>query len=65
MKQSEINKLSAAELQDTWNQLKKSYTELTASHAITPLANPLQIRTARRVIARLATEIRKRELQSL
>ena len=33
------------------------------AHAISPIENPLQIRSARRVVARLATELTKRELQ--
>jgi large subunit ribosomal protein L29 len=63
MKQSEIINLSAAELKEKLSQLKRSYTELKSAHAITPIANPLQIRTARRIIARIATELTKRELQ--
>jgi large subunit ribosomal protein L29 len=63
MKQSEITNLSAAELKEKLSQLKRSYTELKSAHAITPIANPLQIRTARRTIARIATELTKRELQ--
>ncbi|MBO6533028.1 MAG: 50S ribosomal protein L29, partial [Muricauda sp.] len=33
------------------------------AHAVTPLENPLQIRKTRRTVARLATELTKRELQ--
>ncbi|MCL9805175.1 50S ribosomal protein L29 [Flavobacterium amniphilum] len=63
MKQSEIKNLSAAELQEKLVQLKKTYADLTIAHAISPIENPLQIRSLRRSVARIATEITKRELQ--
>ena len=63
MKQSEIKDLSAAELQEKFSQTKKTYADLKMAHAISPIENPLQIRGARRTVARLATELTKRELQ--
>ncbi|AEW87011.1 50S ribosomal protein L29 [Flavobacterium columnare] len=63
MKQSEIKNLSAAELQEKLVQLKKTYADLTIAHAISPIENPLQIRSIRRSVARIATELTKRELQ--
>jgi large subunit ribosomal protein L29 len=63
MKQSEIIGLSTAELQEKLAQLKKTYAELKTAHAISPIQNPLQIKLVRRSVARLATEITKRELQ--
>ena len=63
MKQKEIKDLSAAELQEKLNQTKKAYADLKMAHAISPIENPLQIRSARRAVARVATELTKRELQ--
>jgi large subunit ribosomal protein L29 len=63
MKQSEIISLSTAELQEKLSQLRKTYADLKSSHAISPIQNPLQIRTVRRGVARLVTELSKRELQ--
>lgn len=63
MKQSEVKELSVAELQEELGRSKKSYTELKMAHAITPLENPIQLRAMRKSIARIATEITKRELQ--
>ena len=63
MKQSEIINLSAAELQEKLSQLRRAYSDLKSAHAISPIANPLQIRSARRAVARVATELTKRELQ--
>jgi large subunit ribosomal protein L29 len=63
MKQSEIIGLSTAELQEQLSQLKKSYADLRTAHAISPIQNPLQIKFVRRSVARLTTELSKRELQ--
>ncbi|CAM1346434.1 MULTISPECIES: 50S ribosomal protein L29 [Tenacibaculum] len=63
MKQSEIKELSTADLQDKLGALKKNYTDLKMAHAITPLENPLELRSLRKTVARIATELTKRELQ--
>jgi large subunit ribosomal protein L29 len=63
MKQKEIKDLSAAALQEKLKQTKKAYADLKMAHAISPIENPLQIRSVRRTVARLATELTKRELQ--
>ena len=63
MKQSEIKDLSAADLKIKLVQLKKTYSDLKIAHTISPIENPLQIRSLRRSVARIATEISTRELQ--
>ncbi|TDS60224.1 50S ribosomal protein L29 [Myroides indicus] len=63
MKQSEIVKLSVAELQDQLKQLTDTYASLKGTHAISPIENPIQIRKVRRTIARVKTELSKRDLQ--
>ena len=63
MKQSEIKELSTAELQEKLSDTKKTYVDLKMTHAISPLENPIQLRTVRRSVARLATELTKREVQ--
>jgi len=63
MKQSEIKQLSTAELQEKLSESKKSYTDLKMAHAISPLDNPIQLRVARRTVARMATELTKRDVQ--
>ncbi|HUH27971.1 LSU ribosomal protein L29P [Gelidibacter sediminis] len=63
MKQSEIKQLSTAELQDKLGETKKSYADLNMAHAISPLENPIQLRNVRRSVARIATELTKREVQ--
>ena len=63
MKQSEIKELSVAELQEKLAALKKNHTDLKMAHVISPLENPIQLRDIRRTVARLATELTKREVQ--
>lgn len=63
MKQSEIKEASTAELQERLVDSKKAFSELKMAHAITPLENPIQLRAQRRVVARIATELNKREVQ--
>ena len=64
MKQSEITKLSVAELQEQLGKSKQAYSELKMAHALSPLENPLQIRSLRRSIARIATELTNRALNA-
>jgi|UniRef100_UPI00404B77A4 large subunit ribosomal protein L29 len=63
MKQSEIIQLSTAELQEKLGETKKSYADLRLAHAISPLENPIQLRNVRRSVAKIATELTKREIQ--
>jgi len=63
MKQSEIKELSVAELQEKLKEFKKNYSDLKLANAISPLDNPIQLRSVRRTVARVATELTKRELQ--
>ena len=63
MKQAEIIQLSTAELQEKLGEIKKSYSDLKMAHAISPLENPIQLRNIRRSVARIATELTKREIQ--
>jgi large subunit ribosomal protein L29 len=63
MKNKEIKELSAEELHEKLADYRKQHADLKMAHAVTPLENPLQIRKARKTVARLATEITKRENQ--
>ncbi|AFL81389.1 LSU ribosomal protein L29P [Aequorivita sublithincola DSM 14238] len=63
MKQSEIKKASTAELNEAFAESRKAYSDLKMAHTISPLENPIQLRSHRRVIARIATELTNREVQ--
>ena len=62
MKNSEIIEMTTAELKERVVTEKDALNKLTMNHTITPMENPMLIRDARRTIARMMTEIRKREL---
>lgn len=63
MKQSEIKELSVEEIKVKITEFKKQHADFKMAHSVTPLENPLLIRKVRRTVARLATELTKRELQ--
>ena len=62
MKQTEIISLSNEDLQDNLAEYQKKLAELKMTHVISPLEDPLQIKTARRVIARLKTALSNQEV---
>ncbi len=65
MKQSEIVELTLAELKEKLNSMEEEFAQLKLQHSISQLENPMKIRTMRRVIARLQTDLRKRELAEI
>lgn len=64
MKQEEIVQLSDQDLQDRLENSLDSLKKLIANHRISPLENPMQIRALRKTVARLNTELTKRNNQA-
>ena len=62
MKTAEIKELTTAEIQERLDAENNNLFQLKLNHSIYPLDNPLQIKVARKTIARLATELRAREI---
>jgi large subunit ribosomal protein L29 len=62
MKNTEIRELTTEDLKERLEVERTTLTKLRMSHAVSPLENPMQIRASRKTIARLLTELRKREL---
>lgn len=62
MKNSEIRDLTDKELDEKIEETQKNMTSLRFNHKISDLDNPHQIKNTKKVIARLKTEKRKREL---
>ena len=60
MKNKDIVALSTAELQDKVKEEQAAMGKLKLNHAISPIENPIKIRSARRTVARLKTELTKR-----
>ena len=64
MKSNVIIELSTQELQERLTVDKMLLNKMKINHAVTPLENPNKIMEARKDIARIMTELRKRELDS-
>ena len=60
MKKAEIKELGSKELQERLDVAALNQLEIT--HSISPLDSPAKITHERRMIARMKTELRKREL---
>lgn len=62
MKNSEIKALSKEELAQKLASEQENYQKIKFAHAISPIENPMKIRESRKLIARLKTELRAKEL---
>ena len=64
MKHSEILELSDKELQERLDNEKDFLARLRLNHAISPLDNPNKIVESRRNVARMMTELTRRQKQT-
>ncbi len=64
MKNAELQSLSVEELKQKLEAEKESLTKLKFAHAISPIENPMKIRESRKLIARIATTLKNKELQN-
>ena len=62
MKKEEIKELSTQYLKDRLAEMEKEYLQLKINHSISPLDSPAKITHERKMIARVKTELRQREL---
>jgi len=62
MKKQVIAELSTPELKERLVEEQLQLTKLNLNHAISPIENPNKIKEQRKTVARLKTEMRKREL---
>ena len=63
MKTSEIRELSTSDLIERIDTERTMLIRMKLNHAITPLDNPQKLKQTKLTIARLLTELRKRELE--
>jgi large subunit ribosomal protein L29 len=63
MKNSEIKSLSVAELKEKISAEKEALRKIKFAHQISAVENPMKMRDARKLVARLNTELRAKELQ--
>ncbi|GHU91790.1 50S ribosomal protein L29 [Bacteroidia bacterium] len=64
MKIAEIKELSTNDLKDRLDAEVVAYNQKKINHSISPLDSPAVITQSRRMIARMKTELRKRELNN-
>ena len=64
MKQQEITKLSVEDLKGRVSYFQEQLSKLKLTHSVAPLENPIQIQKIRKTVARLSTELTKREAQA-
>ena len=57
-----LKELSDKDLRERWDAEKMQLVKMKINHAVSPLENPNLIRVTRKNIARINTEITKREL---
>ncbi len=62
LKREDLNQLSTEDLKQRLHDDSERLMKLRFNHAVNPIDNPAQLRYLRREIARLKTEMRKREL---
>ena len=64
MNKAEIKELSTKELIERLEAAEVALNQLEINHSVSPLDNPAKITHERRMIARMKTELRSRELNN-
>ncbi|MCM1348758.1 MAG: 50S ribosomal protein L29 [Firmicutes bacterium] len=64
MKKEEIKEMATQDLKDRLEKMEVEYRQLTINHSISPIDNPAKITADRKMIARVKTELRQRELNN-
>ena len=64
MKKAEVKELDSKELQERLDAAVAALDQMVINHSISPLDSPAKITHERRMIARMKTELRKRELNN-
>lgn len=60
MKASVIKEMTTQEISEAISEEKIGYDKLRMAHHISPLENPMELKSKRKLIARLETELRAR-----
>lgn len=62
MKTSELKEMTSREIEERLQSEQDNLVRLRLNHSVSPLDNPLKIRESRRIIARMKTILRSREV---
>jgi len=63
MEQEVIKELGLVELKERLDEDKKQLVKLKLNHAVSPLENPNKLKVYKKAIARMETELRRRQLE--
>jgi len=63
MKYSEIQALTVAELKDKISSEREGLRKMQFAHQVTAIENPMKLRESRKLVARLNTELKAKELK--
>ena len=63
MKKESLRDLSVTDLNERLEQSREQLVKMKLNHAVSPLENPNTIRATRKQIARILTELRRREIE--
>ncbi len=58
-----LREMTTLELEDLLQDSSSSLTKLKMNHSTAELENPIELRTVRRNVARINTELKSREIQ--
>ncbi|MEY3055526.1 MAG: ribosomal protein [Bacteroidota bacterium] len=64
MENKDILALSLSELRDRLKEEKSTLNKMKINHTVSPVENPMKIRESRKLIARLSTELTKKQKAS-
>ena len=64
MKQKVILEMTNEELKERLEEERKQLVKMKLAHAVSPLDNPHKMKEYKATVARLLTEIRKREIEA-
>jgi large subunit ribosomal protein L29 len=64
MKQKVIEEMTTEELIERLEEEKKQLVKMRLAHTVSPIENPHKMTEYRKIIARMHTELRKRELEA-
>jgi large subunit ribosomal protein L29 len=63
MKNAEIKALSIAELNEKLGSERETLRKMKFAHKVSAIENPMKINETRKLVARISTELRAKELQ--
>ena len=64
MKQQVIREMTLEEIKERLEEEKKQLSRMKLAHAVSPLDNPHKMKEYKRTVARLLTELRRREIEA-